>query len=66
MQSILELTDYHLLKTFNNKDSKNEALYNIGYKDKLDYLDANKHYINKGNNIGNKGHNYRETMEVIM
>ena len=40
----------------NNKDSYNEALYNSGYKD--EYLDANKHHINRDNNIGNKGHNY--------
>ena len=30
-------------------------LYNSGYKNELEYLDANKHHIGRGNNIGNKG-----------
>ena len=52
MQLILELTDYHLLKTFNNHK---EILYNSSYKNELKYLEANKHHKNRGNNIGNSG-----------
>ena len=49
--SELEFTDYHLLKTYSicNKGSYNEALDNSGYKNELEYLDANNHYINRGN-----------------
>ena len=48
----------------NNKDSYYEALYNSGYKRELEYLDTNKHHIDRGNNIGNKGHNYRGNYET--
>ena len=43
----------------NNKESYNEALYDNGYINELEYLDANNHHINRGNDIGNKGKNYR-------
>ena len=68
MRSILELRDYHLQKNiFNNKkDSYNEALYKGRYKNELEYLDANKHEINRSNETRNKGHNNRKTIELLM
>ena len=56
---IIRINRLSSIKIYNNKDSFNEALYNSGYKNELVYLDAYKHHINGGNNIGNKGHNYR-------
>ena len=47
----------------NNKESYNEALYNSSYINELEYLDANKHHINRSNNIENKSHK-REIMEI--
>ena len=45
---------------FNNqKEFYNEALYNCGYKNELKYLEANRHHINRSNNIGKNGHKNR-------
>ena len=45
---------------FNNHNKfYNEALHNIGYKNELEYLEANRHPRNRGNNIGNNGHKSR-------
>ena len=42
---------------FNNpKEFYNESLYNSSYKNELKYIEANRHHINRGNNIVNKGH----------
>ena len=38
----------------------NEALHNCGYKNELEYLKANRHHINRANNIGSNGHKNRE------
>ena len=43
----------------NHKEFYNEASYNRGYKNKLKYLEVNRHHINRGNNIGNNGHKNR-------
>ena len=44
----------------NHKEFYNEALYNnSSYKNELKYLEANRHHINWGNNIGNIGHKNR-------
>ena len=48
-------------KTFNHHmEFYNEALYNWGYKNELEYLDADKNPINTGKNIGNNGHQIGE------
>ena len=36
-----------------------KLLYNSGYKNKVKYLEANKQFINRGNNIENNGHKNR-------
>ena len=39
----------------NHKEFYNKAVHNSGHRNKLRYLEANKHHINRGNNIGNNG-----------
>ena len=43
-----------------HKEFYNEALRNSVYKNELKYFKANRHNIDRGNNIGNSGHKCRD------
>ena len=64
MRLILDLTEYHFLKTFNNhKEFYNKTILNSGYKNELKNLETNRHHNNRSNNIGNNRTNNNTNMD---